>query len=281
MFNRILMPLDGSTESEAALSYVRMLAQKLKQVKLELVRCFEPPAAAFGLPELSYLYLGEEALTDDRVEKMVLDYLESKRREVAGLECEVVATGSDAATGILARSETADLILMSRHGRGGLGRWLMGGVAGKVVRSSHRPVLVLPATSLLEPKLDRIMVCLDGSDTADKAFTLALELARVAGARLLLYCFVRIIYTAPELVEMELADARAQVAAKQLAHPDLVAEVLVRTAHHNDIPDCAQEWEADLIVVGSHGRRGVGRWLLGSVAEDTIHYARTPVLVVH
>jgi nucleotide-binding universal stress UspA family protein len=172
------------------------------------------------------------------------------------------------------------MILMARQGRGMTGRWMMGGVAGKVIRSSDTPMLVVPGPFAQPPKLETIMVCLDGSEIAERVLKKALELAARVDAKLILYRFVFMVYDAV-VMELELEEAKRYLQDKERMHPDLVKGTVVRrSGGRSDIVEYATELQADLIVLGSHGNRGLVRWLLGSVAEDTVHHAQVPVLVI-
>jgi nucleotide-binding universal stress UspA family protein len=135
----------------------------------------------------------------------------------------------------------------------------------------------------------RILVAVDGSDTSNKALVAALQLARDRDAQvLLLHCVDELLLlaagglgvgSAPERGSKVLEDAEAIAKAagvrveKRLA--DMPSQRLGETVAQH-----AGEWDADLIVIGSHGRRGVGRLLLGSGAEQILRLAPVPVLCV-
>lgn len=135
----------------------------------------------------------------------------------------------------------------------------------------------------------RILVAVDGSDTSNKALVAALQLARDRDAHvLLLHCVDELLLlaagglgvgSAPERGSRVLEDAEAIAKAagvrveKRLV--DMPAQRLGETVAEN-----AKEWKADLVVIGSHGRRGVGRLLLGSGAEQIMRLAPVPVLCV-
>ncbi len=138
----------------------------------------------------------------------------------------------------------------------------------------------------------RILIPVDGSDTSNKALVVALQMARDSGGR------VRIVHSLDELSYMSgyeysgdvVALAREQ-AGKVLADAKAIADSSGVPAEEQLIEspgvrlgDCiareATAWSADLIVVGTHGRRGVGRVLLGSGAEQVIRTAPVPVLVI-
>ena len=156
MYQQILLPLDGSELSELALGPARELALAL-------------PARLHLLQVLSYsqdldLVRGAEygALSDDHISNLLqevaaaqtskaVEYLAAKAAELEAAGVEVVTdyeTGN-AAEKILdyARAADIDLIVMSTHGRGGLGRLLVGSVTDRIIRAGERPVLVVPPES--------------------------------------------------------------------------------------------------------------------------------------
>lgn len=138
----------------------------------------------------------------------------------------------------------------------------------------------------------KILVPIDGSDPSDKAMRMALELTRDALGTVR---FVHVIDDNLYLTSQELtADLRsyAHDNAKQLLQTamDTAAAIGVNAESHvvdkprqrlgESVADEAATWGADLVVVGSHGRRGLGRLLLGSGAEQVIRLSGVPVLVV-
>ncbi|TDV34025.1 nucleotide-binding universal stress UspA family protein [Paraburkholderia caballeronis] len=142
----------------------------------------------------------------------------------------------------------------------------------------------------------RILVALDGSETASRAFDTALDLARDAGAQLLpLYVIDApvLAYDVPgydpsivrnafvEEGERIAADARERMAKRGVVGEPRIVEVKMPG---EDVAHCIQQaaadWHAQLIVIGTHGRRGVRRMVLGSVAERVLRSATCPVLLV-
>lgn len=140
--NTIIVPLDGSAVAETALRYAEEMARagdrELMLVTIQdgiVVRGFQPFADS------------EHMTVDEACEA----YLERAVRavEAAGVSARsVLITGDNAAAGILdvAADEDAEMIVLATHGRSGVGKWLLGSVAEKVVRSAQRPVLIVPAS---------------------------------------------------------------------------------------------------------------------------------------
>ena len=151
MFQRILVPLDGSEESTAAVPVAAELARRLGAALL-LLEMVPTAGATLGLAA----DVASGALTDPQLygaevaarEQVAEGYIAAVAEELAGQGLDVAyAVGSGSASaGIVeaARSEAADLIVMATHARGGLGRLVFGSVTDQVLRHSHVPVLAIP-----------------------------------------------------------------------------------------------------------------------------------------
>jgi nucleotide-binding universal stress UspA family protein len=187
---------------------------------------------------------------------------------------------------------------MATHGRSGIGRWVLGSVADKVLRGASTPVLLVRADQtdvVVTGHPRRILVPLDGSDLAEQALPLAQELARRAGAALHLIRSVTWPWEGSaaiaaldatrgaDLIEREEAAARAYLAAVSagVARQGVaVTTSLCFGSAGEAILANAAAGQADLIVMSTHGRGGLGRWALGSVADRVLHGASVPVLLV-
>jgi nucleotide-binding universal stress UspA family protein len=138
----------------------------------------------------------------------------------------------------------------------------------------------------------RILVPVDGSPTSNKALVAALQLARDAGGRVrLVHCFDELVYftgfeysadlvaQAKTYAERVLQDATAIAGSAGVSSDTRLVD---RPGQRlgEAVAEEARSFEADLVVVGTHGRRGLGRALLGSGAEQVIRLAPVPVLVV-
>lgn len=142
----------------------------------------------------------------------------------------------------------------------------------------------------------RILVPVDGSDSANKALVAALQMARESDGR------VRLIHVVEEIAYLtgyelyggysgELVSAMRQAGTKILEDAMAIARSAGSEADSmlydkpgerlaEVVADAAKEWNADLVVVGTHGRRGFGRMLLGSGAEQILRLSPLPVLVI-
>ena len=139
----------------------------------------------------------------------------------------------------------------------------------------------------------KILVPLDGSELAKKALDHAEELAKTYGAEIILFQVVHFmpIYGSPELVTPLIVDEKQKEAAERYL-TNLAEEMktrghkvtaIVRTGQQVavEIIDFAKESGVDLIVMCTHGRSGITRWVLGSVAHKVLTRAETPILLIH
>lgn len=288
MSYNILVPLDGSHLSERVFDLLRLLAKSVPDIHVELVRCFEPPSTVYLVPELAVPTT--HGLLDNQLGEMVVEYLRQKEEQLSDLSVSTRMLVGDPPTEILEASKDADLILMASHGRGGLGRWLLGGVATKVTRGSTVPVFVMRGRALdaetTECKLERIVVPMDGSPASERALVTAGKLARKVGAQVLIYQGVlQVPMVHQEVVEAnhkEMLHAQEYLRQQADSLEGVEVTATVREAHtRTGIIRFADEQKADLIIMGSHGKTGMVRWMTGSETERVLHEAHCSVMVTH
>jgi nucleotide-binding universal stress UspA family protein len=144
MYERILVPLDGSDLAELALPHARELAHRL-QARVWLIRVVPPVFQPVLPPPAMAIDLAASALA--QTERLAEEYLEQVRAQLAadGLTVHSLVARGDPATEVLAaaRDVQARLIAMATHGRSGLARWVLGSVAAKVLSAASIPVLLV------------------------------------------------------------------------------------------------------------------------------------------
>jgi nucleotide-binding universal stress UspA family protein len=186
----------------------------------------------------------------------------------------------------IADDENCDLIIMGRRGTHHLERELVGSVTARVIGYTKKDVLVVPDNTMLTRK--NILLATDGSPSCETAVDRAIELASDNSASL---TAVSVVYTndeylalAPGIVEELIGKARDKLATIEQKGEEagVVIDVAVKEGEaYEAITSLAQKNNVDLIVMGSHGRKGLQSILMGSVTERTIGYTACPVLVVH
>lgn len=278
MVKNLLVPLDGSNEAEAILFQVQRIASMRDQVYL--VHVVPHEGFVSGLPPSEGVALLERRMT----------YLQAVRErwlpDQRGLD--IVRTGVPAEEILgVALEKNINLIAMSTHGRGALGRFFGGSVSADIVRKSQLPVLLTrPETAPSSKPLHRILVAVDTMVTPRHLLETVKTLASEAKAEIILFNAVaRVVDPAPlwafpdrlsilDSPEMKLKSLVESLkeegftARSIVAEGDAVEEILAR----------AREEEVDLIALSTHARQGLERALEGSVAEAVLR--RSPVAVL-
>jgi nucleotide-binding universal stress UspA family protein len=293
--NRILVGIDFSSEAELALAHALQLARRTG-ASLTLTHVVPLPADLTADSSYDPLFRAT-ALAGELVARQKED-ASSMLAEVAaycrssGVECEVLLM-DDTPSGGLARGAAeahVDLVVVGSHGRTGVRRLLLGSVAERTTRLTDRSTLVARGAATAEDGYQRILVACDFSPYTDVAIRAALTLA-ADGARIeVVHCWQTPVMpagmpvaTMRDDLEHDVAQAGARLLASYQgrapgAH---LAFVPLEGAPAEALRARAEETGSELIVVGSHGRRGVKRWLLGSVAEAIVRHAPCSVLVAH
>jgi nucleotide-binding universal stress UspA family protein len=182
----------------------------------------------------------------------------------------------------------ADLIAMGAHGRTGLRRLLAGSVAIAILRAAHCAVLALRSHDRpYEAKEIRVILHpTDLSDDSKAALRVARSQARDRGARLvILHVAASGVFPSEAVIPVDPRTCRDALEAirETLDGPDLKYPIETRLSQGDPAGETlrvAQELGCDLIVMGTHGRSGLGRLLMGSVAEAVLPKADCPVIVV-
>lgn len=282
----ILVPLDGSTSAEAALPVATQVAQALRR----------PMVLARVIPlylwEASTLY-GTGGPTGEALARMYAEEAEAVATYLAAqaqpAERSGVVVRTVSARGIPAQElislvdvEHPALVVMSTHGRTGFTRAALGSVADQIVRYSNAPVLLLRSfgQDCQAGGLERALVALDGSSRAERA----LDLCRLlAGSVLRELVLLRVVADTPEDTTKEAQAYLDEIIAQRtLDFRDRGCSLSTRVARGDPAREILREAEGacTLIVIATHGRGGVARWALGSVAERVVQGARVPTLVV-
>ncbi len=184
----------------------------------------------------------------------------------------------------LAEAENCDLIVMGRTGHSHTGRKLIGSVTARVIGYSQHDVLVVPNGATIG--WERILIATDGSRYSDAATTKALEFAKAYGSSLGVVSVVDVpaeFYAeAPDAVDDLIKNARRFVdKVKQKAEgAGVKTSTYVREGEaYETMIGLVRDHKMDMMIMGSHGRTGIRRLLMGSVAEQVIGNAPCPVLV--
>jgi nucleotide-binding universal stress UspA family protein len=279
MFEKILVPLDGSELADRILDHLRgVLSASADLTLLGVVPSWQLPLE--HPPAKNPLTLAKQHLAARESEL-------EKRGISARSRLEV---GDDAAAKIIdfARAHGATLIAMTTHGRTGASRLVRGSVAERVLRHSTVPVLIANPIALAkgeEVRFRKILVPLDGSERAAEVIPSVVELAKKHGSEVLLT------YSVPILVSLEpyvasapivtAAEGEALLQSFRKRFGDVPVRSVVRFGDPAmNILALAESEKVDLIAMTTHGRTGASRWFFGSVAEQVTRHATCPLLLV-
>ncbi len=297
MYKRILVPLDGSELAERVIPYAVSIANALSS-QVTLLRIFDSVPEQWADPTHGR-YL-DQMTTSFRNQAM--DYLEGiaapLRRGGMTVTCSA-HEGNPSELIINESSREADtLIAMSTHGRSGVNRWVMGSVTDKVLHGVNTPLLIVRSQEGSPPAsidANNIILPLDGSALSEQVLPHAVSLAKALGASVTLLRTTNISYYTPmgEDYPASMYDDLNQEATveaeeylkhmSQLLSKEGVAESqsYVRQGEAaGAILDLADESPSTLIAMCTHGRSGVGRWVLGSVTDRVVRHSNRPVLVI-
>jgi nucleotide-binding universal stress UspA family protein len=276
-FPKILVCTDGSPDSEGAITAALNLAKTTGSTLYLLEVLFYLAGYELQAPDTLAPPMVNLELMQAQ-ETAAKERLEAWKAEAAGEGVTLeprVRSASSAYEGILeeAGELRPDLIIMGRHGYTGLTRLLMGSVTARVIGHSPCNVLVVPREVPLSFK--RLLVASDGSPFSEAAWTEALSLAKTMGSVLLG------VSVAASDRDIPAATQVVRGLEESASQQGIVLDTMIPMGRPEEgIVKAADFKAASLIIVGSHGRTGIKRLLMGSVAERVIGDAKCPVLVV-
>jgi nucleotide-binding universal stress UspA family protein len=297
MYERILVPLDGSRAAENVLPYAHYLARRLGAA-VELL-------TSVDVPDLESQVSAERAAP---LHKIIENGMRAAGEYLGRIgstftpEPTVLVREGRAEEVIIeeAAKQAGTLIAMATHGRSGLDRWVLGSVAEKVVRGAKKPVLLVRArketNTKSEVRLDSVMVPLDGSELAESILPAVAVLAKKLCMEIVLLRTYRVPYggdgggdgyyaidlNALIVAARDEAESYLEKKAEDLIRQGVteVSCVVREGLSADQIISEARKVSDCLIAMCAHGRSGLGRWILGSITETVVRHAENPVLVM-
>jgi nucleotide-binding universal stress UspA family protein len=304
MYKRILIAVDGSKVADRGLTEGIRLATSVG-ASVRLVHVLSNVAPGGYVPMANDVVGHYQNLVDElrRNARKILDDATARGLQ-AGLTCEgslVESMGATASASIVkeAHEWPADLIVMGTHGRRGIRRLVLGSDAEMVLRTAPVPLLLVhDGETEARPSnvpYKKILVPVDGSDSSKGGLREAIRIASASGATLRLLHVVNELIIEPEYLPLLKYD---QLVASLREQGRVILEEASTAAREGgatceselletmgeeaalSIVRQARDWGADLIVMGTHGRRGVRRLVLGSDAELVLRHSPAPLLLV-
>jgi nucleotide-binding universal stress UspA family protein len=295
MFERILLPLDGSELAEAAIPYVRDLAGQL-EAEVYLLHACPPEHQAHHRMHQIYL--------DSMAENLKLWIKENYHpKQEPKIQAAVMLGDPVMVIFNYIKQKSINMVALTSHGTSGLREWAMGSVADKVVRRAGIPTLLIrikKGRSVPQKKglIQKILLPLDTSAASKIAVPYAVELAKALKANITLFSMVKTIYAyaADTSMGTNLSFDGNSIDAASKKFTDEYLQGIeneidgagVEVTHTSSIGlDAAQEIlemekkiQPDLVVMATRGRSNIARWVLGSVAEKVLVEGDRPILMV-
>lgn len=281
MFDRILVALDGSKLAEQALPYAREIGNAFTS-KIFLVKVCQ--TAETELLSISQAYLDKQA--------------EQLKTKLAG-KVQVntlVLTGRPAPEIVKYASKNGiSLIIATSRGLSGVIPWLLGSTTNELIHSVKVPLLVVKITKApLVPKLRRLLVPLDGSETSEAILPYAVELAKNLPAEIILIRIITpgmhvhtiggvdYVYFKDKDMQSMIAEAQEYLSktSSKLSTPVVIKREVKIGDPSSEIIKYASENDCDLIAVSSHGHSYVESWTYGSVTYKILHSSDRPILIL-
>lgn len=283
VFSRILLAYDDSEVSRIALAYACSLARggatlfiahAVNESGIIATATMTPGFTSFHPSSLI-------AAADERGAAILKTAVDTCAKQ--GITAETIFIHDSPEIGIadVVRERGIDLVILGTHGRGGVARTVLGSVGEGIVRVSDVPVLTVTGHARLPREgvlFERALVALDDSDPSEAAMALASRLSLHMSTHLIL-CSVLASSFFNDLQE----DSRKlleRAAATNSVYGSVDDLLVLGGKPAETIEHASMQHNCDLIIIGSHGRHGLERALLGSVAEAVIRRSALPVLVV-
>ena len=282
-YRRVLVPLDGSYLAEKAIPYAKAIALNTGS-ELTLFTVIPTSSEKRDRPMKAYMDINAKALKSQRVKVAT-----------------AIAYGNAADEIIkFADKSKVDLIIISTHGRSGIKRWMLGGVALKLLYGTCVPVLLVKskASKISKVAFKKMLVPLDGSPFSEASIPYVKELAKGTGGEIVL---LRV--SEPPVLPADRSPAikpsweeyrdilMAEIQRQALEYLQKVKTELEKSGAKvraqailgkatESISQVAQKEDVNLIAMTTHGRTGISRWVYGSVATRIVEESLQPILLI-
>jgi nucleotide-binding universal stress UspA family protein len=290
MYNKLLVPLDGSELAEVSLWYAARLAGRL-QASLTLLYVINPTEVTS--PHMYECYL-QDTVTKIKAEA------EKIAAETAGgnIAVDYKILKGDPPEEIVdyADKNKIDLIILSTQGKGGIKRWSLGNVANKVVGATRKQVMLIRAkgtrSDVYHDRLVKVLVPVDGSRESESILQSVTYLAAKLNLEITIFHMWTGSYQS--FLTQDMLQRSDEIRKKEKTYTDKLGAKLTRqglrvntifsetfqNGEAAEIIKVAEEGNYSMVAMATHGRSGVGRWIFGSNANKVLNEGSTPLLLV-
>jgi nucleotide-binding universal stress UspA family protein len=294
MYEKILLPLDGSELAEAAIPYATNLAEQL-EAELYLLHVCPPEHQHYV--HMHQIYMN--AVVEGISQKMKANWKSSKALKI---QAEVVVGEAVKMVFDYIKLKDINLIALTTHGNSGFKPWAMGSVADKIVRGSGIPTLLIRVKEKKDMELrkavvQKILVPLDNSEASKSCLPYAIDLAKKLKAGVVLFSMAQTAYAqnlnsagsgiginwdAVDKASEQAADEYLKKMVEDVRQSGVQAEyraVLGIDAAY-EILEIEKKGQVDMVVMTTRGRSSIARWAFGSVAEKVLREGNLPILLI-
>ncbi|TDQ18711.1 nucleotide-binding universal stress UspA family protein [Algoriphagus boseongensis] len=276
---KVLVPYDFSEPSNYALNFAKSLGSNYPQFELNLLHVIETPVAT----GMSTMGGGLDTIPDFENQVFFLELIERRKKQFAELEKQHKDSGYAFHTKIVlgnvfkgisesVAEQHPDLIIMGSKGATGLEEVLVGSNTEKVVRTANCPVITIKAETDIT-KMKKVVFASDFRDTDNEVASRFKRIQELFNAE---FYFV-IVNTPGNFETTREAIARIKAYVQKHKFQNVKAEIYNSLSEESGILEFADDIDADLIAMTTHGRTGLIHLITGSIAEDVVNHSKRPV----
>lgn len=276
---KVLVPYDFSEPSNYALNFAKSLGSNYPQFELNLLHVIETPVAT----GMSTMGGGLDTIPDFENQVFFLELIERRKKQFAELEKQHKDAGYAFHTKIVlgnvfkgisesVAEQHPDLIIMGSKGTNGLEEILVGSNTEKVVRTANCPVITIKDETDIT-KMKKVVFASDFRDTDNEV---AFRFKRIQELFNAEFYFV-IVNTPGNFETTREAIARIKAYVQKHKFQNVKAEIYNSLSEESGILEFADDINADLIAMTTHGRTGLIHLITGSIAEDVVNHSKRPV----
>ncbi|OOG77749.1 universal stress protein [Algoriphagus sp. A40] len=276
---KVLVPFDFSQTAQHALNFATSMADSYHQVEITVFHVVETPVST----GMSTMGGGFDALPDLQNNIFYMELIETRKKQFAELEKKYIGSKYGFKTKLVLgnvfkgiveaiKEEAPDLVIMGSKGSSGLEEVLIGSNTEKVVRNATCPVVTIKADTPFE-KMKKVVFASDFKESDDEVAARIKRMQAIFNAE---FYFV-VVNTPGNFETTRESIARIKMFVQKYHFENIKAEVYNSMSEESGIIEFADDVDADLIAMTTHGRTGLLHLITGSIAEDVVNHSKRPV----
>lgn len=276
---KVLVPFDFSQTAQHALNFATSMADSYHKVEINVIHVVETPVPT----GMSTMGGGFDGLPDLQNNIFYMELIETRKKQFAELEKKYAGSKFGFKTKLVLgnvfkgiveaiKEEAPDLVIMGSKGSSGLEEVLIGSNTEKVVRNATCPVVTIKADTPFE-KMKKVVFASDFKESDDEVAARIKRMQAIFHAE---FYFV-VVNTPGNFETTRESIARIKMFVQKYRFENIKAEVYNSLSEESGIIEFADDVDADLIAMTTHGRTGLLHLITGSIAEDVVNHSKRPV----